>query len=274
MTSRPFSGAPVDQAQRPVFRALLFVQVLATTVFGIVPLMLPATFAAVTGYSGDDELIYRFAGAATTGYFVAAAVALTQRSAWRDLRIPLVATLSFTVAAALACAWTLIEGDRHAVVALVLVAATAFALLAAYWLRADAGSETADVGRPLEPVWRGVIGIATLAAAVFGLAGLLVPGLLAPVVGLEGTDLWIFRMSGAACFGYAPAGILSIMAPGYSRIRVQNLAGITFNATAAIASWAALAAGEGGLVAPLVGVAATFFAVALAGLDWTHTERD
>jgi hypothetical protein len=77
-----------DQAQLPTFRALLGVQALAGVVFGLIPLLAPAQFASITGYTGDDELVYRLAGAATAGYLVAALLALTWRCSWRDLRIP------------------------------------------------------------------------------------------------------------------------------------------------------------------------------------------
>jgi len=256
-----------DQAQLPLFRALLVVQLLATTVFGLVPLLVPGVFASITGYSGDDEVVYRFAGAATAGYFVAAIVALAWRSSWRELRLPIVATFTFNVAAAIASAWTFIEGDRqHWVVPLVFLAATAFAVLAGYWLRADGGPANGDV-RPIGRDWLALLGLATVAATVFGVAGLIGPGLTASIAGLQGTDAWIFRMSGAACLGYAPAGLLAIRAADYGRIRVQNLAAITFNAAAAVAAAIAVLSGGGGLVAPVVMVAAAFFAVALALMD-------
>ncbi|HEY7524014.1 MAG TPA: hypothetical protein VH720_10240 [Candidatus Limnocylindrales bacterium] len=269
MTMPAAADAPVDQAHRPVFRWLLGVQVLATTVFGLVPLLVPGVFATVTGYTGDDQLVYRFAGAGTTGYFVAAILALAWRSSWHEVRLALVATLSFTALAAIGCAWSLLEGDRHWVVFVVLLAAAAFAVLAGYWLRADAG----PVPGPAQPIsdgWIAVIAVATLAAAVFGVAGLLPAASTAPLGGLEGTDGWIFRMAGAACFGYAPAGLLALRIRDYRRMRIQNLAGVTFNATAAAAAWLAVVSGEGGVVAPVVAVAATAFAIALALLDRRH----
>jgi hypothetical protein len=269
MTATSNAHAPGDQAHSPVFRGLLLVQVLATTVFGLVPLLLPGVFASVTGYTGDDELVYRLAGAGTTGYFVAAMVALRWRSSWRELRLALIATLSFTAIAAVACAWTFLEGDRHWVVPVVFGAATLFAVLAVYWLRADRGTEV-GIERPIGIGWLVVIALATISAAVFGLAGVLAPAVLAPIAGLEGTDVWIFRMSGAACFGYAPAGLLSLRIADYTRIRVQNLAAVGFNATAAVAAWMAWLGGQGGLVAPVVAVAATLFAIALLALDRSY----
>jgi hypothetical protein len=260
-TSTELSGA--DQAQLPIFRALLAVQAVAGVVFGLIPLLAPAQFASITGYSGDDELIYRLAGAATAGYLVAALLALTWRCSWRDLRIPLVATLTFTAAAALGSLVSLIGGDRHWAVVVVLLAATVFAVLAAYWLRRDEGPPV-PAGKPLEPVVKGIIALATISAGVFGLLPLIAPGPFASLFGLLGTDIWIYRMAGAACLGYAIGGILELQANDLGRIRVQNAAAIAFNIGGASAAWLAiLVTGHGGLLAPVIAAAATTFSILL-----------
>ena len=202
-----------DQAELSSFRVLLGVQVLATAVFGLVPLLLPTVFADITGYTGDDTIVYRLAGAATTGYLVAAIVALASRTPWVDLRIPMVATFTFTSIAALASLGTLLAGDRHWIVVVVLLAATVFAVLAAYWLRRDEGP-AAPAGRALPTEFKVVVGLATLSAGVFGLMPLLAAGPFASLFGLLGTDTWMFRMAGAACFGYATSGVLSLRAEG------------------------------------------------------------
>ena len=236
---------------------------LATTVFGLVPLLIPTVFADVTGYTGDDLVIYRLAGAATTGYLVAAVVALASRVAWTNLRIPMVATVTFTTLAAFASLATLLRGDQRWVVIVVLLAATAFALLAAYWLRRDEGP-TAPAGRALDTPDKVIVGLATLSAALFGLMPLVATAPFASIFGLLGTDAWVFRMAGAACFGYATAGMLSLRAEGYDRFAVQNMAAIAFNGLAAISAWKSVIGGDGGWLAPIVAVAATFFAVALS----------
>jgi hypothetical protein len=265
MTTQTTASGASDQASLPVFRLLLAVQVLATIVFGVIPLGLPATFASVTGYSGDDPYIYRLAGAATAGYLIAALVALVGRRRWADLRIPISATLTFTAAAAVSCLWSVVRGDSHWVVLVVLLAAAAFAVLAGYWLRRDQG--TAVVAGPgLDQASRVIIGLATVSAGVFGLLPLIAPFAFASVFGLVGTDIWIYRMAGSACLGYAVAGVLELRAPGYPSIAVQNLAAIAFNAFAAVASWLSVASGTGGTLAPVVAVAATFFALALGWL--------
>jgi hypothetical protein len=259
------AAGATDPAGLPVFRILLAVQAIAAIVFGVVPLVAPASFASATGYSGDDPLVYRLAGAATAGYLISALVALVGRRRWTDLRIPLAATLTFTAAAAVGSLLTILGGDSHLVALVVLVAAGAFAAIATYWLRQEQGS-AASGGPGLDQASRVIIGLATLSAGVFGLLPLIIPVTFASLFGLAGTDVWIFRMAGSACFGYATAGLLELRAPSYRPIAVQNLAAVSFNAFAAVASWLAVASGTGGLLAPVVAVAASFFTLALGWL--------
>ncbi len=169
-------------------------------------------------------------------------------------------------AAAIGSAWALVSGDRHPAAAVVFVAAAMFAAIAAFWLRRDQGAPV-DPGSPIPSTFRAIIGLATVSAAAFGLLPLLLPGPFATLFGLAGTDVWIFRMAGAACLGYAVAGVLELGASGYATVRFQNRSAIAFNVLGAVAAWLALAAGDGGLLAPVVAVAATFFAIALFVLD-------
>ena len=159
------------------------------------------------------------------------------------------ATLTFTAAAAVSCLITSSAATAHWVVFVVLLAAAAFAVLAGYWLRRDQGTPVV-AGPGLDQASRVIIGLATLSAGVFGLLPLIAPVTFASVFGLVGTDIWIYRMAGSACFGYAVAGVLELRAPGYPSIAVQNLAAIAFNAFAAVASWLSVASGTGGILAP------------------------
>jgi hypothetical protein len=258
----------VDQARLPAFRALLAVQVAAATVFGLGPLLLTGAFASVTGYSGNDPIVYRLAGASTFGYAVTAAVALAGVS-WQAYRIAALASATFTGAAAIGCLFTIAEGDTRWVVLFVLVAAGSFTLLSAYWLQRDEGVAV-DPGRPIMPPFRIVLGLATLSAAVFGLLPLLVPGLFAQLFELAGTDHFIYRMAGAATFGYAVAGVFEMRATGFALIRLQNLAAITFNALGFLISAYAIVTGAGSLLAVVILLAAGFFTVALTTLAQRH----
>ena len=81
-----------DQAHLPAFKATLVGQAAAGLVFGLAPLLIQGAYASALGFSGDDVLVYRLGGAATTGYFVAALIALVRPTDWVQLRIPAIAT--------------------------------------------------------------------------------------------------------------------------------------------------------------------------------------
>jgi hypothetical protein len=255
-----------DQAHLPLFKATLVAQAAAGLVFGLAPLLVQAGYAQALGFSGEDQLIYRLGGAATTGYFVAPLVALAWRVGWAEIRIPAIATLTFTIGALGASVWEFLAGARQLVVPFVVVAGAVFTAIALYWIRRDEGVEV-DAGRPVRPVGRVILALATLSAAVFGIIPLLAPAPFASLFGLSGTDSWVFRLAGAGCLGYATAGVASLMAPGYRLMRIQNLAAITFNLLAAIGAWLAVAGGYGGLLAPVVAAAASFFTIALIWMD-------
>ena len=271
MTTRFAARAADDQALSVPFRVTLIGQAAAGLVFGIAPLVTIAAYASAIGFTGTDPLVYRLGGAATLGYVVAPLVALAWRTGWRQIRIPALATLTYTLGAFVASVWEYTSGARQPVVTFVVVAGALFSVIAAYWLlRDDAPPE--DPGRRLTTRARAILALATLSAATFGLLPLLVPSPFASLFGQTGTDTWVFRLAGAGCLGYATAGIASLMAPGYRAVRLQNFAAITFNAVAAASAWLAFAFGGAGLLAPVVAVAASFFTVALIWVDRTHAE--
>jgi hypothetical protein len=255
-----------DQANLLSFKLTLVVQGAAAAFFGLAPILVTAPYAQALGFAGTDVLIYRLGGAATTGYLVAPMLALLWGSGWQTLRIPAIATLTFTIGAFAASAIELIGGARQPVVPFVAGAALVFTAIAAWWFRRDEGAPI-DPGPALTQPGRVIIGLATLSAATFGVLPLVAPGPFASLFGLSGNDPWVYRIAGAACLGYATAGIASLRAPGYGLIRYQSLAAITFNALGAVSAWIALAGGNGGLLAPVVAAAATFFAIALIWLD-------
>lgn len=255
-----------DQAHGIPFRLTLAGQALAGLVFGIAPLLATTAYATAIGFSGDDTLVYRLGGAATFGYFVAAAAALAGRSAWRLVRIPAIATLTYTIGAFGASAWELLGGATQPVVPFVVAAGAVFTAIAGFWLVRDHGADV-DPGPPLDVPARAILVLATLSAGTFGLLPLVAPDLFAELFGLSGTDDWVFRLAGAGCLGYATAGIASLMAPGYRLMRIQNMAAITFNALGAVSAWIAVVGGDGGWLAPIVAAAASFFTAALIWVD-------
>jgi hypothetical protein len=198
-------------------------------------------------------------------------VALAWRAGWRQIRIPAIATLTFTIGAFAASALELLSGATQAVVPFVVIAGAVFTLIAAWWLRRDEAPDI-DPGRALSTPARAILTLATLSAGTFGLLPLLVPDPFTSLFGLVGTDSWVFRLAGAGCLGYATAGIASLMAPGYRLMRIQNMAAIAFNALGAVSAWLAVASGDGGWLSPIVAGAASFFAVALIWVDRTHAD--
>jgi hypothetical protein len=266
MTTRFASHSGADQARTTSFRLTLLGQAAAGLVFGIAPIVAVPAYASAIGFSGTDPLIYRLGGAATAGYVTVPLIVLLGRAGWRQVRIPAIATLTYTLGAFAASVWEYATGAREPVVIFVIVAAALFSVVAAYWLlRDDAPSE--DPGRPLDGPARAILALATLSAATFGLLPLLAPSLFASLFGLVGTDTWVFRLAGAGCLGYATAGIASLLAPGYRVMRLQNAAAITFNFLGAASAWYGLASGGGNLLAAAVAAAATFFTVALVWVD-------
>jgi len=257
-----------DQATLPAFKATLIGQAIAALVFGIAPLLATAAYASAIGFTGKEVLLYRLGGAATFGYLTAPLLAIAWRSSWQQIRIPAMATITFTLGALVASVWELATGATQVVVPLVVVAGAVFSLVAFYWLRRDEGPAV-EAGRALTMPARVIIGLATLSAGTFGLLPLLAPGLFATLFGLASGDGWVFRIAGAACLGYATGGIVSLRAPGYNVVRLQNLAALTFNGLGAVSAWIAVASGSGGWLAPVVAAAASFFTVALIWLDRT-----
>jgi len=105
--STSMTGGTRDQAFLLPFRLTLAAQAAAGLVFGLVPLMVTSAYASALGFTGADPLVYRLGGAATAGYFVAPVIALAWRAGWRRIRIPAIATLTFTIGAFAASAWEL-----------------------------------------------------------------------------------------------------------------------------------------------------------------------
>ena len=255
-----------DQAGLPAFRLTLIGQAVAALVFGLAPLLATAAYASAIGFSGQEVLVYRLGGAATFGYLTAPLLALMWHSGWRQIRIPAIATVTFTLGALVASVWELATGATQVVVPLVVVAGAAFSLVAWYWLRRDE-APAAEAGKPLDMIARVIIGLATVSAGTFGLLPLLAPAPFGTVFGVSAADGWVFRLAGAACLGYATGGIASLRSSGYQDMRLQNLAALTFNAVAAVSAWVAVASSSGGWLAPVVAAAASFFTVALFWLD-------
>jgi hypothetical protein len=258
------SSVQGDQGTAPWFRFLLLVQVLAAGLFGIVPYFLTGVAAEAGGYPGTESFIYRLAGAATIGYVVAAASALV-KPGWYRFRIPAAAAYTFNSAALIAALMTLFESRGNFWVWFILFAAAAFVLVLIYVTRRNEGPP-APAQPTLDRPARVLLVLASLAAAFFGLAPLLAAEWFANFAAFDPSDLFIYRLAGAATFGYAFAGYLSIKDGRWEAIRVQNLAAIAFNGLSAIAALVFVVGGGSSWVAWLILIAASLFTGALVTL--------
>jgi hypothetical protein len=252
---------PVDQASTTTFRALLLVEVAAAAFFGLFPFAFPESFARLFGLPGAEPFLYRIAGAATTGYGVMALVAFL-RPRWSTFRIPLIATFTFNLAAAGATLVTADAGDLTVLVGIVGLAAAAFALASAYWLYRDEGPR-ATSGGPVEDGFRATLLAATAVAVFFGVLPLLLTATFVSFFGLPNSDLFIYRLAGAATLGYGVAGVFQLLSGRWAEIRLQVLGAIAFNALGALAAGIYLAAGGRSLLGLLILLAAGFFTLAL-----------
>jgi hypothetical protein len=266
-TSPPVAGGsstsspPHDQAATTTFRALLLVEVVAAAFFGLFPFAFPETFATVFGLPGAEPFVYRIAGAATTGYGVMAVFAFL-RPRWATFRIPLIAALTFNVGAVGAALLSADTGDLSPLVGIVGLAASAFALASAYWLYRDEGPRV-DAGGQVEEGFRATLLAATAVAVLFGILPLLLTNTFVTVFGLADSDLFIYRLAGAATLGYGAAGVFQLLSGRWPEIRLQVLGAITFNALGALAAGIYLAAGGRSVLGLLILVAAGFFTLAL-----------
>jgi hypothetical protein len=107
--------------------------------------------------------------------------------------------------------------------------------------------------------------LATVSAAVFGV-GPQLPGPFASLMGYKGTDEYIYRLAGAACFGYAVMGIQELRSLQWDDLRLPSLMALVFNGLAFLASVFEILAGRGTLLVYLVALAAGFFTVAIAAI--------
>jgi hypothetical protein len=144
-------------------------------------------------------------------------------------------------------------------------------VLIAYWLHRDHGDRSLE-GPELEPAFRVVLVLATVAAALFGVGPLLLPRTLTELAGFAGTDLVIVRLAGAAALGYAVAGVFQILVNRWAEIRLQVIAAIVFNALSAVACAVYLAGGGRSLLGIVILLASTAFTFLLTAF-FARAER-
>ena len=222
----------------------------------------PRPLARIVGLAGDDTFIYELGGAAILGYAVSLGFGI-RAGLWSPLRFVVLATYVFAAIAFLAGFAAIASDQINGFVVLVLLWAVivAYALAQILVARRGAHAGPRDVGQWVVAI----LAIATLSAAVFGL-GPQVPGPFASLMGYKGTDEYIYRLAGAACFGYAAMGIQELRSLHWDDMRLPNVMALVFNGLAFLASVFEIIAGRATLLVTLVAIAAGFFTVGIAAI--------
>lgn len=105
----------------------------------------------------------------------------------------------------------------------------------------------------LTPIERALLLLPLFGGTVFGLLPLLAPAKLAQLVGASGDDPYIYRLAGAATFGYAPALALGLRDGRWSRLRLVVHAILAFNLVSLNAVAAEIVRGEPRLIVLVIG---------------------
>lgn len=100
---------------------------------------------------------------------------------------------------------------------------------------------------------------------MFGLALTIAPATFAKLLGFEGTDVFTYRLAGAAIFAYA-AGLTAGSRASWAELRIPIAAACAFNAASILACVLALLAGAGQLIVFATLVASVAFTFGTAKL--------
>jgi hypothetical protein len=243
-------------------RWLLLLPLAGGLLFGAGPLLLGGAFGKLFGYSGDDDYIYRLAGASAVGYVIPLAMAIAGRR-WNAARLVVVGVLGFNAASILGCLIEILGGGGRSVVYLILV--TSILLVAiSTWLLRRHGSP--PQGAPDTAEWLlWLLVVLTAGATATGLLALLAPALAHSIFQYRATDTFLYRQLGAATLGYVVMGIGMIRSRRYDEIRLPIIMSLTFNALALLVSIVAIATRAPGLLTMVVtpvGILATVGGVA------------
>jgi hypothetical protein len=244
----------------PLERAGLALPLVVSAAVGLPMYVFARPFARLAGLSGDEVFIYQLGGAAMLGYVVAIALGL-RGTRWSPMRFVVAATYGFAALAFLGGVITFASGIADGFVVLMTIWAVITGWVLGQILVARRG---APAGPRTVASWVIVVlALATVSAALFGLAPqVAVP--FATLMGYRGTDEYVYRLAGAACFGYAVMGVLELRSLSWDDMRLPNVMALVFNGLAAIAAVSEILAGRVTLLAVLVALAAGFFTLAIA----------
>jgi hypothetical protein len=235
-------------------RALLLVPTAVGLFFGVVLVVAGVPFARWVGYLGNDAFFYWLAGAATLGYGVALAAGL-RAGHWRAIRAIVAAEVVFQAVTLLACALEIASG-RGAPFVYLIVGAALVQLAIAIWLLVEhRGVPAAPPDLPGGGPALVVMLTAIAAATLFGVLGAFLPVLTAQFFGYAGTEVFAYRLAGAACLGYAVMGLLNLRSRAWAEVRLPVLMAIVFNGASFLVAIRALLQGDPVLMPAVVAVA-------------------
>ena len=229
---------------------------------GLPLFVFPRPFARIADLAGDDTFIYELGGAAMIGYAVALALGI-RGHLWAPMRFVVLATYAFAAIAFIAGFVSFASGQINGFVLVVALWAVLVAWALAQVLVAHRGAVAGP--RDVASWVVAVLALATVSAAVFGL-GPQLPGPFASLMGYRGTDEFVYRLAGAACFGYAAMGIQELRSRHWDDMRLPNAMALVFNGLAFVASAFEILAGRATLLVYLVALAAGFFTVAITAI--------
>jgi hypothetical protein len=114
-------------------------------------------------------------------------------------------------------------------------------------------------------LFRPLLALLVAAGAVFGLAPFLAPGTFASLTGFLGTDVFVYRLAGAATFGYA-VGLAAGWRTSWTELRIPIAATLVFNAASILACLAAIVGGGAQPVVYLILLASVLFTAGTVAL--------
>jgi hypothetical protein len=107
-------------------------------------------------------------------------------------------------------------------------------------------------------IFRPLLWLLIAAGAFFGLASLIAPATFASLTGFAGTDLFTYRLAGAATFAYA-AGLTAGSRASWAELRIPIAATFAFNAASIFACVLAIVAGGTQLIVFVILAASIVF---------------
>ncbi len=136
----------------------------------------------------------------------------------------------------------------------------------------QAGAVSHEGKMALSNLERVLLLLPTAGGLVFGIFPFLLGGVFGAVLGFPGNDSFIYRLAGAATFGYAVALILGLRQGDWSALRLVVIGTLTFNVASIYACVTQLLAGDTNIVEYLIlGTSIAITAIAVSILN-RHTD--